>query len=163
MPCTKTNLQIWDAAALELIALFKPAISNSNYTTSSFSSDNLHLAAVTTNGYLDVFAIKDFTFTRMVSVAPDGSFNALTECLFIDSSNILCSTGNSSRIYALDALILNSQKEKEKFLAVHPGVAHTSIILPQKTSALTLGGGDSLFVGYYEMHVNLIGKWNGRG
>ncbi len=137
--CTKKSLQIWDAAALELIASFKPDISNSNYTTSSFSSDNLYIAAGTTKGYLDVFAIKDFSFTRTVSVAPDGSLNTLSECLFVNPSNILCSTGNSMRIYELDALIQSSLKEKESTLAIHPGVANTSIILPQKKLGLTLG------------------------
>lgn len=137
--CTSEGLQIWDAAALVLISLNKPENPGGNYKTCSFSQDNQHLAAGTTNGYLNVFAIKDFIFTPVVSVQPDGSSINLSECLFVNPSKILCTFGNSARIYKLDTLIQISQSGRESTVAVHPGVANTSIILPQKRFAVTLG------------------------
>lgn len=137
--CTKENLQIWDAAALAFIASYKPEVSSGNYSQSSFSQDNRYLAVGTTCGYLEVFAITDFTFTVVASTRPDGSSNLISGCLFISPSNILCTIGNVSRVYELDALIQNSQKKDKTITAIHPGTANTSIILPHKNSALTLG------------------------
>lgn len=136
---TKEGLQIWDAAALVFIAVYQPKDSKSKYTNCSFSHDNSYLAAGTTSGYIEVFAITEFTFTIIVSVKPDGSSNPLSECLFVNSSNILCTVGNSSRVYELDALIQSSEKDKKSSIAIHPGAANASIILPQKELAITLG------------------------
>lgn len=137
--CTKEGMQIWDAAALVFVAAYKPEYSSGNYTRCSFSHDSCYLAVGTTDGYLEVFAVTDFTFTLMVSLKPDGSSNTLSQCLFVNPSNILCTVGNSGRVYELDALIQSSLKERENVPAFHPGVANTSIILPHKNSALTLG------------------------
>ena len=136
--CTKEGLQIWDAAALAFITAYKPECSSDKYSDCSFSLDNLYLAAGTTGGYLEVFTVTDFTFSRMISVKPDGSSDPLSGCLFVNPSDILCTIGNSSRIYELDALVQSSER-KDTNVATHPGVANTSIILPQKELAITLG------------------------
>lgn len=133
---TKNGLQLWDAAAMDFIALFTPNNPAGNYTGCSFSQDNRHLAVGTTNGYLEVMTIQDFTFNLIISVKPDGSSTPLTECLFVTSSSILCVIGNTGRIYELDALIQDSDSYMS---AVHPGIANQSVILPEKELAITLG------------------------
>ena len=133
---TKEGLQLWDAAALDFITLFTPKNPVGKYTNCSFSQDSRHLVAGTTNGYLEVMAVQDFTFNRIISVKPDGSSKSLTECLFISPSSILCTVGNTGRIYELDALIQNSDRNMN---AVHPGIANESVILPEKELAITLG------------------------
>lgn len=136
---TGDGLQIWDAAALEFIAVHQPVIQGSRYTVCSFSQDSCHLVAGTANGYLEVFVIEDFTVKLTASVKPDGSSDPISECLFTDPSNVLCAVGNNIRIYDLEALIHNSHSEGKGSVAVHPGVANSSIILPQDKLAVTLG------------------------
>jgi WD40 repeat protein len=131
--CTSEGLQIWDAAALAFITTFKPEDS-SKYRVCSFSQDNCYLAAGTTNGNLSVFDVTDFTFKLIASVKPDGSSKPILECLFVEPSNILCAIGNSCRIYELGNLI-----QKSESVAIHPGVANASIVLPHKEAAITLG------------------------
>ena len=135
---TKDGLQVWDAAALNFVALFNPGDSLSNYTKCSFSQDNNYLAVGTSQGYLEIFSIKDFTINRIASVKPDGSSNPISECLFVCPSNVLCTVGVSGRVYELDALIKSSEM-KNTPVAIHPGAANQSIILPQKELAITLG------------------------
>lgn len=133
---TRESLQIWDAAALDFLVSFTPSNSDGHYTNCSFSPDNRHLAVGTTGGYLELFAIRDFTFSLVVSVKPDGSPNPLTECLFISPSTILYTVRSSARVYELDYLIKNPDISNK--IAVHPGSANQSIILPHKELAITL-------------------------
>ena len=137
---TKEGLQLWDAAALRFICMFSPDSLKGNFTDCSFSPSSQYLAAGTTNGYLQVFTIKDFTFTCTVSVNPDGSSNPLSQCLFDNNSGIVCIVGNTARIYDLDSLALNTEDQDESCSTIHPNVANTSIILPEKELAITLGG-----------------------
>ncbi len=124
---------------MDFLTSFTPRNSSINYTNCSFSQDSHYLAVGTTKGYLEIVAIQDFTFNLIVSVKPDGSSNPLTECIFVSPSNVLCTVGSSGRVYELDSLIQNSDIEKKNTLAVHPGTANQSIILPQKELAITLG------------------------
>ena len=133
---TGDSLQIWDAAALEFIAVHQPVIQGNKYTVCSFSQDSCHLVTGTTNGYLEVFDIVDFTVKLTASVKPDGSSDPVSECLFVDPSNVLCAVGNNIRVYDIDALIQSSQNSS---VAVHPCAANSSIILPQEELAVTLG------------------------
>ena len=159
---TKEDLQIWDATALVFISAYKPPTAENRYTTCSFSPDSLHLAVGTTKGYLQVFAITDFSFKLIASIKPDGSSIPLSECIFVSNSEILCTFGNSGRIYELDSLLQNLD-DKEKALTVHPGTANTSIILPQSEFAITLGEKSLCMwdVVNCELKLSAIGKIGG--
>ena len=155
---TGNGLQIWDAAALAFIIGFQPENSRRRYTNCSFSHDNSHLAAGTGDGYLEIFAIADFTFNRIVSIKPDGSSNPLTECLFVDSLKVLCTFGNTAHVYELTSLIQMSTRKKKTDI-VHPGIAHISAILPHKQLAFTLGDKSLCLwdVGKCELKTSAVG------
>lgn len=134
---TFEGLQIWDSAALNFLTQFTPNQSGIKYTTCTFTDDSCYLAAGTTGGYLEIFKVSEFDLSRIVSVKPDGSSNPLTECLFINLTDILCIFGNTGHVYELSELMESSRNTKGE--CSHPGIANTCAILPHKQQALTLG------------------------
>ena len=118
----------------------------SGFLHSSFSDDNKHFVAGTSDGVLKTWRVdslatkSDQYFVQEISTKPEGSTAPIACCMFDKSLNIMCAIESVVRIYSYEALLFSTKVGEQDSPTVHPGTATTSAFLPDGETALTCGG-----------------------
>lgn len=139
--CHHNGISIWDIAALNLLQQLKPSSNQqTKFTGCSFSGDSQYLAAGLSNGYVHVWANQTSAmqpFNLKLANKPCSSPDAVTQCLFDNDLNLICSVGNVIGVYSFQALLNNPMPDKIN--AVHLAGASSSEFLSNGLLALTCG------------------------